>query len=100
MTYTVLITEPAQEELDAAYLWLAEQTAQHGPAWHNGLVDAIISLEANPERCPVVQGARGEPETVRQLLYGDKRHGYRILFTIRGEKVIVLHIVHAARGGI
>jgi len=26
MTYTVFITEPAEEELDNAYLWLVAQT--------------------------------------------------------------------------
>jgi plasmid stabilization system protein ParE len=97
MTYTVFITDPAQEELDAAYLWLVEQSPQHGPLWHNGLVDAIISLESNPARCPIVPGSEAAPDSTRQLLYGNKQHAYRILFTIRGDKVIVLHIIHAAR---
>jgi plasmid stabilization system protein ParE len=97
MRHTVFITEPAQAELDAAYLWLVKQTPQHGPAWHDGLVDAIVSLEENPGRCPVVRGSGKDVETIRQLLYGNKQHAYRILFTIRGEKVIVLHVVHGAR---
>jgi len=34
---------------------------------------------------------------VRQLLYGRKRHAYRILFTLDGEIVSVLHIRHGRR---
>jgi len=97
MTYTVLITDPAQEELDQAYTWLVEQTPQHGPSWHNGLVDAVLSLEANPARCPIAPGTAPSPVPVRQLLYGNKQHAYKILFTIRNDTVLVLHIVHAAR---
>ena len=97
MTYTVLITDPAKDELDAAYLWLAEQTPQHGPIWHDGLVDALLSLESNPSRCPVVPNSETAEEITRQLLYGNKQHAYKILFIIRDDKVIVLHIIHAAR---
>jgi hypothetical protein len=75
---------------------LVEQTPQHGPLWHNGLVDAILSLEANPARCPIVPDSETS-EHIRQLLHGDKQHAYRILFTIREDRVIVLHILHGAR---
>jgi len=97
MNYTVFISDPAQEELDAAYTWLVEKSPQHGPTWHNGLLDAIISLEQNPVRCPIASGSASARETTRQLLYGDKQHAYRIFFAIRNEKVIVLHIIHASR---
>jgi plasmid stabilization system protein ParE len=97
MTYTVLITDPAKDELDAAYLWLVEQTPQQGPIWHNGLVDAILSLESSPSRCPIVPNSEAAGEVTRQLLYGNKQHAYRVLFTMRGDQVIVLHIIHAAR---
>jgi len=97
MKYTVYITDPAQEELDAAYIWLVAQTPQHGPLWHNGLLDAIISLESNPARCPIAPGSEAGPVGTRQLLYGSKQHAYRILFMIREDRVIVLHIIHGAR---
>ena len=32
---------------------------------------------------------------VRQLLYGRKPHQYRILFTIKGETVQIIHIRHS-----
>ena len=97
MTYTVLITDPALDELNEAYDWLLERTPQHAPIWFNRIVDAMLSLDTNPARCPLVgKPVEGERE-VRQLLYGDKSHAYRILFNIRGPNVHVLHIRHASR---
>ncbi len=97
MKYTVFITDPAQDELDAAFTWLVAQTRQHAPLWHNGLLNALVSLESNPARCPVAPGSESAPAPIRQLLYGNNPHLYRILFTIRNDTVIVLHIIHAAR---
>jgi plasmid stabilization system protein ParE len=97
MNYSVEISPEAMLELDEAYQWLASQTPQHAPEWHDALLDAIISLESNPERYPVVQQDEESSEAFRQLLFGNKRHAYRILFVIRGQQVWVGHIRHAAR---
>lgn len=97
MKYEVLITDPAREELDAAYLWLVQQTERHAPTWHNGLVDAILSLENSPGRCLIAPSSENAATLTRQLLYGRRQDAYRILFSIRGEQVIVLHILHGAR---
>jgi hypothetical protein len=37
------------------------------------------------------------PFEVRQLLYGRKAHRFRVLFTIDGDIVVVLHIRHGRR---
>ncbi|MGD0414539.1 MAG: hypothetical protein ABSA80_04235 [Terriglobales bacterium] len=42
-------------------------------------------------------GELGLPFEVRHLLYGLAPHVYRILFTIEGETVHVLHIRHGRR---
>jgi len=93
MSYVVSITTEAVEELESAYAWLATQSPKHAPKWYNDFIDALISLEDNPARC--AKTAIGGD--VRQLLFGDKRHAYRIFFTIRGMTVYVQHIRHASR---
>jgi plasmid stabilization system protein ParE len=98
MIYTVLIMPAAEQELEDAYDWLAAQSPLHAPEWHNGLVDAILSLENSPARCPLAPEADTHEQT-RQLLYGNRQHAYRILFKIRDQTVLVLHIIHAARAG-
>jgi plasmid stabilization system protein ParE len=96
MTFEVVITPEAEDDLDAAYNWLAGQT-EHSSNWYNGLIEALWSLEDNPARCAFAPESRTASEEVRQLLYGHKRHAYRILFSIRANRVMVLQIRHAAR---
>src|SRR5436309_2452304 len=97
MTYKVVITDTARDELDQAYEWLVKETPLHAPEWHDGLADAILSLDTSPARCPLAPESRKAVEKIHQLLYGNKQHAYRILFSIRNDMVLVLHILHAAR---
>ncbi len=70
MKYTVLVSDRALEQMETAYLWLAVHTAVHAPAWYNGALDAINSLEDSPLRCPRVLEEEDASGAVRQLLYG------------------------------
>ena len=97
MKYAIIVMPAAVAELDAAYMWLAQETRQHAPTWYNGMLDALNSLEDMPERCPLAPESRDAPDEIRQMLYGDKHHAYRILFVILGQQVRILHIRHAAR---
>src|SRR3954465_5841636 len=98
MKYSVLVQPEAEEEMERAFQWLQTQTPQHAPLWYNRIIDAILSLEDLAGRCPLAREGSATPgEEVRQLLYGKLPHVYRILFSIRGDKVMVLHVRHAAR---
>ena len=97
MKYTVLISGPAQKELEAIYEWLVEQTEVHAPLWYNDLLNAILSLDTSPARFPIAPESRSEFDQTRQLLFGSKRHAYRILFIIRDENVFITHIRHASQ---
>ena len=97
MKFSVTLSSQAYDELQEAYEWLSQQTELHAPNWYNGLVDAVLSLEDNPTRCPRTSESSETSEETRQLLYGNRRHAYRIVFAIREQTVWVLHIQHAAR---
>jgi plasmid stabilization system protein ParE len=98
MSYTVIIMPDAEQEMEDVYAWLLSQTKQHAPLWYNGLIDAILSLEDMPTRCPLApESASMDAQEIRQLLYGTPPHLYRILFEIRAGTVLVLHVRHAAR---
>jgi plasmid stabilization system protein ParE len=75
MPVRVSITRRALREIDAALDWLAERSPAAAARWHRRLLDAIDSLESNPERCSLAPEsdwfAGGE---IRQLLSG-KRGG-------------------------
>ena len=53
MTYEVLIMPSAEAELEAAYLWIAERDPDAAVKWYNGVLDAFLTLETFPERCPL-----------------------------------------------
>ncbi len=95
--YSVIIQPPAIDDLDEAYQWIHDQSPQNSAKWFNGFVDAIQSLEFNPQRCGLAAENDAVEAEVRQLLYGKRWNVYRALFTIRGSEVRVLHIRHAAR---
>jgi len=98
MTFRVEVTAEAERDADAILEWLASQHAgDAGIAWFLALEDAIAALGAFPERCPVAPESAVFPFEVRQLLYGRRRNVYRILFTLEGDTVYVLHIRHGAR---
>ena len=87
----------AEIEVERLYGWIVERSPLHGPEWFNGLVDAIESLRNNPQRCPIAPESPKFEEEIRQLLYGKRKGVYRVLFTIRGRAVEVLHVRHGAQ---
>ena len=97
MTYRVIIQPNAEAELDAAYRYRYQRAPQAAARWFAGFVEAINSLAEFPERCPLAPENGHFPEEIRQLLYGDRRDAFRILFTIQGDTVHVLHIRHGAQ---
>jgi plasmid stabilization system protein ParE len=98
MTFRVETTAAAEQDADAILDWLlSEHAGDTGTRWFLALQDAIASLAEFPERCPVAPESVQFPFEVRHLLYGKTPHVYRILFTIKGQKVHVLHIRHGRR---
>lgn len=97
MIYRVLIQPSAEAELDAAYRYRAARAPQAAARWFAGFVEAINSLAEFPERCPFAPENGHFLEEIRQLLYGTRRDAFRILFTIQGDTVHVLHIRHGAQ---
>jgi plasmid stabilization system protein ParE len=98
MTYRVEISAQVDSDAHAILEWLRSQHATDAAvAWFRGLGSAIDSLAQFPSRCPLAPENREFDFEVRQLLYGRKAHLYRVLFTIEGDVVRVLHIRHGRR---
>ena len=87
----------ARAERDFATIYKDVRAGQSDKAWewYVGFKEAILSLGQLPYRCPVTPGK----DDLRQLLYGNKPHVYRIIFRVLETKkaVEVLHIRHGAR---
>jgi plasmid stabilization system protein ParE len=98
MTFRVEITAEAQRDANSILEWLLSQGAgETGVRWLQELENSITSLEQFPKRCGLAPENRTFPFEVRQLLCGRKPYVYRILFTIQGNTVYVLHIRHGRR---
>lgn len=97
MAYLVELSRTAEAEVLEAFVWKGERSASAANQWYNGMMTALASLEDNPKRCPLAPDNDAFPEEVHQLLYGKRRDVYRILFSIRGVTVYVLHVRHGAQ---
>ncbi len=98
MTFHVELTAQAEQDADGILEWLRSQHAgEAGIRWFTALEDAMVSLAEFPTRCPLAPESRIFPFEVRHLLYGNKPHIYRILFTISDTTVYVLRIRHGRR---
>jgi plasmid stabilization system protein ParE len=98
MVFLVETTPESEHDAEAILEWLYSQHAgDTGIRWFLALEDAIASLATSPARCPLAPENADSPFEVRHLLYGCRPHVYRILFTIDGSTVTVLHIRHGRR---
>ena len=95
--YEIIIQPSAAREIEQAYLWRAGQYPIEADDWYNVLVESITSLSQNPERCRLAPEADAFHQPIRQLLVGKRRSMFRVLFTVDGGEVHVLHVRHAAR---
>jgi plasmid stabilization system protein ParE len=95
MAYRVDLSERAVRDLRRIYVTIHAADLQEARDWFDRLEHAVFSLAEHPSR-----GARiPEDSSLRHLLYGRKRHRYRIIYAIdeTSRVVTVLHIRHGAR---
>lgn len=95
MTYVVSIASRAERDLALLYEEIDAEYSDAALKWYWGLKKAILSLEEQPNRCPVTR-KKGE---LRHLLYGKKPHICRVIYRVleRHKRVEVLHIRYGAR---
>lgn len=85
MNYEVIILPEAEQEAYEAYLWIAEAAPEAATAWLRGLRAAITTLSDLPRRCPLAPENAFFTEEIRQILYGSRRHAYRVLCEVRDD---------------
>ena len=99
MTYKVLLTSRAAQELEQAVRWWAEhRSAAQAERWYNEFLRKLVSLELHPERCPLARENGRFAHELRQLAFGrGRRLTHRALYTIRDDSVVILTVRHAAQ---
>jgi toxin ParE1/3/4 len=95
IAYRVELAERAILDLESIYSEIDAENSPPARRWYNGLEELVLSLDRLPDR-----GTRTEEDRkLRQLLYGNKPHIYRIIYSINrsAKQVTVIHIRHGAR---
>ena len=102
MKYHVIMEEPAITEIEQNARWWAEHySSRQALVWYDAAVDAIYSLESQPERHALSPENQEFDYEIRDLLFGiGSRPSYRAVFTIQGNAVHVLTVRRAAQDAI
>ncbi len=97
MEYRVKILERAQRDLSELYRTMNAEHSAKAQIWYKGMAQSLRSLGESPRRCPLLKG-KG---SIRNLLYGDKPHIYRLIYHVieKQKRVDIMHIRHGARLG-
>src|SRR6266481_391147 len=95
MTYRVEVTTRASHDLDSIYRYIQAADSHHAATWFNDLYSTLQSLSNMPHRAPAIR----ENSSRRHLLYGNKPHIYRVIYSVDDarENVTILTIRHGAR---
>ena len=98
MKYDVVLTDTARRQLDEACAWYASRDSRVADEWYNGFINALISLENNPQQHGPARENDTFPVELRQFLYGSgHKKTHRAVFAIRPGKVVVHSIRHLAQ---
>jgi toxin ParE1/3/4 len=93
MAYRVDLTERAARDVGRIYRTINAEHAAQARAWFNRLEKAILGLDEHPERGAITPEDGG----LRHLLYGRRRHIWRIIYAI-DERNYVVTVLHIRRG--
>ncbi|QDU42879.1 Plasmid stabilization system protein [Symmachiella dynata] len=93
MAYTVEFSARARRDIDEIVAYIQADSPRDATRWRQKLQERMNALRTMPEACGLAPENDESPHNVRQLLHGH----YRVLFTIREQRVFVLTIRHGAR---
>jgi plasmid stabilization system protein ParE len=98
VAYQVVLADSANADANQIYDWVVDRAPIRGPEWFEELIQCLYSLEDLPYRCPLAREAKEARREIRCLLFGKRKHAYRILFEVEEARqmVWVLHIRHGA----
>lgn len=74
MTYQIIITGPARNDIRQAVQWWGEHRYKdEAERWYNKIMPVIETLSRDPDRCPVSPEVDLLPTGLRQLHFGVSR---------------------------
>ena len=97
MVHLVQIGRLAHHDMAGVFLHICDTVSVvSAEKWYTEVIKKIRTLANHPERFGLDDQSVDLDFELRVMLHGNRRHIYRILFTIDGQEVDVLRIRHAA----
>ncbi|MFO0804223.1 MAG: type II toxin-antitoxin system RelE/ParE family toxin [Gemmataceae bacterium] len=96
MAHPVVTLAKAESDIRRIAMRIARTVAPSSAIrWHAGVLTKVRSLALNPEMWPLAEEAEDLGIPLRHVLYGKRRHIYRILYTFDGTTIHVHRVRHA-----
>ena len=94
MIYRLMIVEEAYRDVRRNADWWAEHhSLTQAERWADAIWKKIRTLDQFPESCPLAYENDDFPYELREALFGlGSRPGYRILFTVTDDLIVVLGV--------
>jgi plasmid stabilization system protein ParE len=93
MTFRVIITDLAEDDAGAIYVWLQQRSPRGAVNWWAAFLRAVDSLRRNAESFGLAPESTDHHEEIREFTFKTRHgHPYRLLFTIRGDIVYALRV--------
>ena len=93
--YEVLISDKANEDMEAIYKYIAETLLVPATAakQYDRIAESILSLESMPERIKIMDSEPEHSKGLRPLIVDN----YTVFFVIRKETVYITRVLYSAR---
>jgi plasmid stabilization system protein ParE len=93
MRRKVCIVAEAEQQIEAVFSYISQDSPDHALQWARAIRRAIDHLADFPTSNPLVFDASTAGTDVRRALYGV----YSIFYTMEGDDILVLAVRHVAR---
>lgn len=97
MSYEVEYTRNALREIEQTYRWIKERGVLTAERWRNELINSVETLAVDPLLHRLAPESVRFTREIRQMLFRKRRGQFRLLFTMEGQRVIILSFRHHSR---
>ena len=91
--YKISITKSAERDIEECVKYISRDNRAAAGRWLDEILERIGFLEKYHGRAPEIPESFVVGGNHRHLVFGK----YRIIFNIKGNKVIIMRVIHSAR---
>jgi plasmid stabilization system protein ParE len=93
MPHTIVVLPEARQDADRIFDWIEQRSPDGAQRWYAALFATLDSLKVNPERCGLAPETALVTVEIRQITFKTRLGNvYRVLFHIRDNEVLILHV--------